>query len=85
MVTGVPGRGTCAGVNEVMVGAGATKVSALGSVALPPAVVTFTVTAPATWASVMAFTWVGLVTVKLETGVVVWPNATLVAPRTRYR
>jgi len=47
-------------------------------VAVPPAVVTFTVTVPAMWALVTAFTVVGLVTVKLAAAVD--PNLTAVAP-----
>ena len=45
------------GVNEVMVGVGAMKVYvAVPDVAVPPAVVTWTLTAPATWDLVTALT-----------------------------
>ena len=45
---------------------------------VPPAVVTVMWTAPATWGAVTAVILVGLVTVKLVTGVE--PNLTAVAP-----
>ena len=68
------------GVSEVTVGVGAMKVYswAVPDVAVPPAVVTWTLTAPATWDFVTALTTVGLVTVKLAA--VVAPKWTAVAP-----
>ena len=66
------------GVSEVMVGVGAMILVVARRVAVPPAVVTLTLTAPATWALVMALRVVGDVTVKLVAVVV--PNWTAVAP-----
>ena len=68
------------GVSEVTVGVGAVNVNSwpVPDVAVPPAVVTWTLTAPATWALVLAWTIVGLVTVKLVA--VVAPKWTAVAP-----
>ena len=53
-------------------------MSAVPDVAVPPAVVTWTLTAPATWDLVLAWTTVGDVTVKLAA--VVAPKWTAVAP-----
>ncbi len=66
------------GVNEVMVGTGATNLKSELAVAVPPAVVTLTVTVPGAWGLVTALMVVGLVTVKLLAVVV--PNLTAVAP-----
>ena len=52
-----------AGVNEVMVGTGATNLKSLGTVPVPPAEITFTVTVPGAWVLVTALMVVGLVTV----------------------
>jgi hypothetical protein len=79
MVTDVPPLALpVGGVNDVMAGADATKVNPPGAVAVPPPVVRLTLTGPATWASVTADTWVGLVTVKLAAAVA--PKSTAVAP-----
>ncbi len=66
------------GVNEVMVGTGATNLKSEAAVAVPPAVVTFTATVPGRWLLVTALMVVGDVTVKLLAVVV--PNFTEVAP-----
>ncbi len=68
------------GVSEEMVGVGALKVyvSPVPDVAVPPGVVSWTLTAPDTPDFVTALTIVGLVTVKLDA--VVDPNLTAVAP-----
>ena len=70
-----------AGVSEEIVGNVALNVylSAVPDVAVPPAVVTWTLTVPATWGLVLARTTVGLVTVKDVA--VVAPNLTAVAPK----
>ena len=49
-----------AGVNEVIVGDGGHELVVRAAVAVPPAVVTLTVTVPATWGLVMALMVVGL-------------------------
>ena len=66
------------GVNEVMVGMGATYLKWLVDVAVPPTVVTETVTVPATCDLVTALIVVELVTVKLAAVVV--PKLIAVAP-----
>ena len=68
------------GVSEVTVGVGAVKMYswAVPDVPVPPAVVTLTFTAPATWGLVLAWTTVGLVTVKDVAAVA--PKWTAVAP-----
>ena len=76
----VPELGPVTGLNEVIVGTGATKLYfVLLAVAVPPAVVTLTDTVPAAWGLVMALMVVGLVTVKLLAVVV--PNFTELAAK----
>jgi hypothetical protein len=62
------------GVNEEMVGAGATYLNLDDAVAMPPGVATFTVTVPATCDGVTALMVLALVTVKLVADVI--PNLT---------
>ena len=76
MVTVLP-LGPEVGVNEVIVGA-AAYVNAPASVAVPPAVVTLTLTAPAGLAGVVAVIWVAELTVKLVAAVT--PKLTALAP-----
>jgi hypothetical protein len=58
-----PPVGPVTGVNEVMVGTGAMYRKLPLEVAVPPGVVTDTLTVPATWGSVVALIWEGLKTV----------------------